>query len=188
MKNFIKRILVAILFTIEERNVIMHSLEYSKMRYEKRGSTHSAVKVGMVIEKMFGWFGKPCDKCGGKNVKCMSQNEVEINIGKLIQRTAAITGAYTLQKFIEHVNYKDTPAQHVEEVHLHEVNPEKCAECEQKEHCLIYKLNSNRKPLKKDEEETTHKEDENDAPQSPSNAEPQPPTFEEACGEKKVEE
>lgn len=145
MKNFIKMLLVNLIFTIEERTVILKALNYSELKYQRHGRYDDALLVGIVKSHLKKFFrvGKPCKKkeCG---CECMSQNQVEIDVRKIIQRTAAITGAYVLNKFREYVDEcEDTPTQHEDrkpDIEVYEIDGDECAKCEQRDKCFIYNV------------------------------------------------
>lgn len=48
MKNAIKKMLVKMIFTAEERNMIMKALDYSELKYKRHGRYDDALLVGIV--------------------------------------------------------------------------------------------------------------------------------------------
>lgn len=137
MKNAIKKMIVNAIFTEEQRNVILKALDYSEFRYQKRGNYDAAVLVGITKSHI-----KPFFKVGKKEEKV----ENRIDVQKLIHATAAITGAYVLQKMKEFFHREEEP-----EVEIHRVDMNECETCEKKDDCFVY--NKIVQEIKKIEEE-----------------------------------
>lgn len=172
MKNFIKMLFVNLIFTVEERTVILKALNYSELKYQRHGRYDDALLVGIVKSNLKKFFrvGKPCKKkeC---ECECMSKNQVEIDVRKIIQRTAAITGAYVLNKFREYVDEcEDTPTQHEDtkpEIEVYEIDCDECVKCEQRDKCFIYnvvrkrimKLEAERQKEQKEKKEVSESEE-----------------------------
>jgi hypothetical protein len=170
MKNFIKMLLVNLIFTVKERTVILKSLNYSELKYQRHGRYDDALSVGIVkfhLKKFFR-VGKPCKKKEEK-CECMSQNQVEIDVRKLIQRTAAITGAYVLNKFREYVDEcEDTPTQHEDkkpEIEVYEIDGDECVRCEKRDKCFIYNV-VRKKILELEAERQKEQEEKKEVPET----------------------
>lgn len=176
MKNAIKRMLVKMVFTAEERNMIMRALDYSEYKYKKHGNYDKALHVGIVkshIKRVI-QVQKP------ENVeKGVTLNNVE----KIIHRTAAITGAYVVNKFRD--MFKECDNEPETEVHVQRINPDECAECEHKEKCFVYNVILKRELQLKERANSEKEVRENETVETP---EPEQPSFEESQGEQKVDE
>ena len=99
MKNLIKRFLVNIIFTTEERNVMIDALDYSEWKCRRRGNTDKALLIGIVKSHIQGFFKKGAEKVVEK------ENEIEKEeymtkkeVKKLIIRTAALTSVFIMDK------------------------------------------------------------------------------------------
>ena len=62
MKNLIKRILVNMIFTAEERNVMIDALDYSEWKCRRSGNTDKALLIGIVKSHIQGFFRKGAEK------------------------------------------------------------------------------------------------------------------------------
>lgn len=149
MKNFIKRILVNMIFTAEERNAIINALDYSELRYRRRGNTERALMIGNVKSRIQGFF-KKSEKSVNNNEKNNKFSEQSNFLSKedalkLITKTAAMTAIFVIeeihQEIMEAMDNKDSePEDNGEEVlvHFQRYDDEKCSECEKKEKCFLY--------------------------------------------------
>ena len=115
MKNLIKRILVNMIFTAEERNVMIDALDYSEWKCRRRGNTDKALLIGIVKSHIQGFFKKGAEKVVEK------ENEIEKEdymtkkeVKKLIIRTAV----FIMDKIRKEV--------------MEIMNIEECGECEKK--------------------------------------------------------
>ena len=104
MKNLIKRILVNIIFTAEERNVMIDALDYSEWKCRRRGNTDKALLIGIVKSQIQGFFKKDAEKV------VENRNEIEKEeymtkkeVKKLIIRTAALTSVLIMDKIRKEV-------------------------------------------------------------------------------------
>lgn len=177
MKNAIKRMLVKMIFTAEERNMIMNALEYSEYKYKQHGNYDKALHVGIVkshIKRVI-QVQKP------ENVeKGVTLNDVE----KIIHRTAAITGAYIVNKFRD--IFKGCNNEPETEVHVQRIiNPDDCEKCEHKEKCFVYNVILKHKAQLKERANAEKEVSKNETVYS---SEPEQPSFEEPNGEQKVDE
>ena len=99
MKNLIKRILVNMIFTAEERNVMINALDYSEWKCRRKGNTDKALLIGIVKSHIQGFFKKGAEKVVEK------ENEIEKDdyitkreVKKLIIKTAALTSVFIIDK------------------------------------------------------------------------------------------
>lgn len=136
MKNLIKRFLVNIIFTAEERNVMIDALDYSEWKCRRRGNTDKALLIGIVKSQIQGFFKKGAEKV------VENRNEIEKEdyitkkeVKKLIIRTAALTSVFIMDKIrkevMEIMNIEEDEPKEME-VHVHKYDAEECGECEKK--------------------------------------------------------
>lgn len=120
--NVIKRFALKAIFTKEQRAVIWNALQYSFYRYDKRGDTKRAIRVGKVIDSV--------DSVFYDNRKKYSEREVANIIDDTIKAVCEVLKERKAAK-------KDGGCV---EVHLMPgavLDREKCEECEHKDKCQV---------------------------------------------------
>ena len=119
MKNLIKRILVNMIFTAEERNVMIDALDYSEWKCRRRGNTDKALLIGIVKSHIQGFFKKGAEKVVENRNEIEKENYMtKKEVKKLIIRTAALTSVFIMDKIRKEV--------------MEIMNIEECGECEKK--------------------------------------------------------
>ena len=119
MKNLIKRFLVNIIFTSEERNVMIDALDYSEWKCRRRGNTDKALLIGIVKSHIQGFFKKGAEKVVEKENEIEKENYMtKKEVKKLIIRTAALTSVLIMDKIRKEV--------------MEIMNIEECGECEKR--------------------------------------------------------
>ena len=120
--NVIKRFALKAIFTKEQRAVIWNALQYSFYRYDKRGDTKRAIRVGKVIDSV--------DSVFHDNRKKYSEREVANIIDDTIKAVCEVLKERKAAK-------KDGGCV---EVHLMPgavLDREKCEKCEHKDECQV---------------------------------------------------
>lgn len=120
--NVIKRLALKAIFTKEQRAVIWNALQYSFYRYDKRGDTKRAIRVGKVIDSV--------DSVFHDNRKKYSECEVANIIDDTIKAVCEVLKERKAAK-------KDGGCV---EVHLMPgavLDREKCEKCEHKDKCQV---------------------------------------------------
>lgn len=120
--NVIKRLALKAIFTKEQRAVIWNALQYSFYRYDKRGDTKRAIRVGKVIDSV--------DCVFHDNHKKYSEREVANIIDDTIKAVCEVLKERKAAK-------KDGGCV---EVHLMPgavLDREKCEKCEHKDKCQV---------------------------------------------------
>lgn len=120
--NVIKRLALKAIFTKEQRAVIWNALQYSFYRYDKRGDTKRAIRVGKVIDSV--------DSVFHDNRKKYSEREVANIIDDTIKAVCEVLKERKAAK-------KDGGCV---EVHLMPgavLDREKCEKCEHKDKCQV---------------------------------------------------
>lgn len=120
--NVIKRLALKAIFTKEQRAVIWNALQYSFYRYDKRGDTKRAIRVGKVIDSV--------DSVFYDNRKKYSEREVANIIDDTIKAVCEVLKERKAAK-------KDGGCV---EVHLMPgavLDREKCEKCEHKDKCQV---------------------------------------------------
>ena len=120
--NVIKRLALRVIFTKEQRVVIWNALQYSFYRYDKRGDTKRAIRVGKVIDSV--------DSVFHDNRKKYSEREVANIIDDTIKAVCEVLKERKAAK-------KDGGCV---EVHLMPgavLDREKCEKCEHKDKCQV---------------------------------------------------
>lgn len=123
--NVIKRFALRVIFTKEQRAVIWNALQYSFYRYDKRGDTKRAIRVGKVIDSV--------DSVFHDNRKKYSEREVANIIDDTIKAVCEVLKERKAAK-------KDGGCV---EVHLTPgavLDREKCEKCEHKDKCQVRHL------------------------------------------------
>ena len=123
--NVIKRLALKAIFTKEQRAVIWNALQYSFYRYDKRGDTKRAIRVGKVIDSV--------DSVFHDNRKKYSEREVANIIDDTIKAVCEVLNERKAEK-------KDGGCV---EVHLMPgavLDREKCEKCEHKDECQVRHL------------------------------------------------
>ena len=123
--NVIKRLALKAIFTKEQRAVIWNALQYSFYRYDKRGDTKRAIRVGKVIDSV--------DSVFHDNRKKYSEREVANIIDDTIKAVCEVLNERKAEK-------KDVGCV---EVHLMPgavLDREKCEKCEHKDECQVRHL------------------------------------------------
>ena len=124
--NVIMRLALKAIFTKEQRVVIWNALQYSFYRYDKRGDTKRAIRVGKVIDSV--------DSVFHDNRKKYSEREVA-NIGKgTIDDTSKAVCEVLNERKAENKDGRCV------EVHLMPgavLDREKCEKCEHKDKCQV---------------------------------------------------
>ena len=123
--NVIKRLALKAIFTKEQRAVIWNALQYSFYRYDKRGDTKRAIRVGKVIDSVDSVFHDNCKK--------YSEREVANIIDDTIKAVCEVLNERKAEK-------KDGGCV---EVHLMPgavLDREKCEKCEHKDECQVRHL------------------------------------------------
>ena len=123
--NVIKRLALRVIFTKEQRAVIWNALQYSFYRYDKRGDTKRAIRVGKVIDSV--------DSVFHDNRKKYSEREVANIIDDTIKAVCEVLKERKAAK-------KDGGCV---EVHLMPgavLDREKCEKCEHKDKCQVRHL------------------------------------------------
>lgn len=124
--NVIKRLALRVIFTKEQRAVIWNALQYSFYRYDKRGDTKRAIRVGKVIDSV--------DSVFHDNRKKYSEREVaNIVKGTIDDTIKAVCEVLKERKAAK----KDGGCV---EVHLMPgavLDREKCEKCEHKDKCQV---------------------------------------------------
>lgn len=99
MKNLIKRILVNMIFTTEERNVMINALDYSEWKCRRRGDTDRALLIGIVKSHIQGFFKKGVEKVVEKGNEIEKEDYLtKREVKKLIIKTAALTSVFIIDK------------------------------------------------------------------------------------------
>ena len=120
--NVIKRLALRVIFTKEQRAVIWNALQYSFYRYDKRGDTKRAIRVGKVIDSVDSVFHDNRKKYSEREVANIIDDTIKAVCEVLKERKAA-------KKSGECV-----------EVHLMPgavLDREKCEKCEHKDKCQV---------------------------------------------------
>ena len=120
--NVIKRLALKAIFTKEQRVVIWNALQYSFYRYDKRGDTKRAIRVGKVIDSVDSVFHDNRKKYSEREVANIIDDTIKAVCEVLKERKAA-------KKSGECV-----------EVHLMPgavLDREKCEKCEHKDKCQV---------------------------------------------------
>ena len=120
--NVIKRLALKAIFTKEQRAVIWNALQYSFYRYDKRGDTKRAIRVGKVIDSVDSVFHDNRKKYSEREVANIIDDTIKAVCEVLKERKAA-------KKSGECV-----------EVHLMPgavLDREKCEKCEHKDKCQV---------------------------------------------------
>ena len=120
--NVIKRLALRVIFTKEQRAVIWNALQYSFYRYDKRGDTKRAIRVGKVIDSVDFVFHDNNKKYSEREVANIIDDTIKAVCEVLKERKAA-------KKSGECV-----------EVHLMPgavLDREKCEKCEHKDKCQV---------------------------------------------------
>ena len=120
--NVIKRLAIRVIFTKEQRAVIWNALQYSFYRYDKRGDTKRAIRVGKVIDSVDSVFHDNRKKYSEREVANIIDDTIKAVCEVLKERKAA-------KKSGECV-----------EVHLMPgavLDREKCEKCEHKDKCQV---------------------------------------------------
>ena len=120
--NVIKRLALKAIFTKEQRAVIWNALQYSFYRYDKRGDTKRAIRVGKVIDSVDSVFHDNNKKYSEREVANIIDDTIKAVCEVLKERKAA-------KKSGECV-----------EVHLMPgavLDREKCEKCEHKDKCQV---------------------------------------------------
>ena len=123
--NVIKRLALKAIFTKEQRAVIWNALQYSFYRYDKRGDTKRAIRVGKVIDSVDSVFHDNRKKYSEREVANIIDDTIKAVCEVLKERKAA-------KKSGECV-----------EVHLMPgavLDREKCEKCEHKDECQVRHL------------------------------------------------
>ena len=123
--NVIKRLALKAIFTKEQRVVIWNALQYSFYRYDKRGDTKRAIRVGKVIDSVDSVFHDNRKKYSEREVANIIDDTIKAVCEVLKERKAA-------KKSGECV-----------EVHLMPgavLDREKCEKCEHKDECQVRHL------------------------------------------------
>ena len=123
--NVIKRLALRVIFTKEQRAVIWNALQYSFYRYDKRGDTKRAIRVGKVIDSVDSVFHDNRKKYSEREVANIIDDTIKAVCEVLKERKAA-------KKSGECV-----------EVHLMPgavLDREKCEKCEHKDECQVRHL------------------------------------------------
>ena len=117
MKNLIKRILVNMIFTAEERNVMIDALDYSEWKCRRSGNTDKALLIGIVKSHIQGFFRKGAEKVAENRNEIEKENYMtKKEVKKLIIRTAVLTSVFIMEKIRKEV--------------MEIMNIEECGECE----------------------------------------------------------
>ena len=119
MKNLIKRILVNMIFTAEERNVMIDALDYSEWKCRRSGNTDKALLIGIVKSHIQGFFRKGAEKVMEKENEIKKEDYMtKKEVKKLIIKTAALTSVFIMDKIRKEV--------------MEIMDIEECSECEKK--------------------------------------------------------
>lgn len=120
--NVIKRLALKAIFTKEQRAVIWNALQYSFYRYDKRGDTKRAIRVGKVIDSVDSVFYDNRKKYSEREVANIIDDTIKAVFEVLKERKAAKKDGGCV------------------EVHLMPgavLDREKCEKCEHKDKCQV---------------------------------------------------
>ena len=120
--NVIKRLALKAIFTKEQRAVIWNALQYSFYRYDKRGDTKRAIRVGKVIDSVDSVFHDNCKKYSEREVANIIDDTIKAVCEVLKERKAA-------KKSGECVEVRLMPGAVLDR--------EKCEKCEHKDKCQV---------------------------------------------------
>ena len=118
----IKKFILALLLTKEQRVVILNALNFSLYTYKRRGQIEEAIQVGVVVSDLQKVLTKPKQ----------TYNEKEV------QEIVDDTIKHTISKTIDKISQKFNEMRSKEKENCIEINLELCETCAEKPKCQVY--------------------------------------------------
>lgn len=118
----IKKFILALLLTKEQRVVILDALNFSLYTYKRRGQIEEAIQVGVVVSDLQKVLTKPKQ----------TYNEKEV------QEIVDDTIKHTISKTIDKMSQKFNEMRSKEKENFIEINLDFCETCVEKSKCQVY--------------------------------------------------